>query len=247
MEKSVLRKDLTPTRYKRARAHRFKYNLPEREGAKKSNPPKSLILAQKMPSSRTWFPWERPLLAVAFCSIESLPQTSSSMQGWKRRGGINSAFRKGWSCQRGPWKANCAMRENREGGSLLTDTVKRLSKRSGRRAKRHFGAFIQMSSERWFEVKLLTRTVMWGWFWMLSRVALKPSLHMHNIHKCCSFKSRLSRRFYKHFSFVDPGALYKDTAINKMDGKVRNGEGLLKGSGLFLSGFLWIELSFNWT
>ena len=38
MEKSVLRKDLALARHERARAHRFKYNLPERErGKKKSN------------------------------------------------------------------------------------------------------------------------------------------------------------------------------------------------------------------
>lgn len=36
------------------------------------------------------------------------------------------------------------------------------------------------------------------------------------------FKSQLTRRFYEHFSFIDPGVLYKDRAINKMDGKVRN-------------------------
>lgn len=53
MEKSVLRKDLAPTRHGRARAHQFKYNLPEREGAKYHNPPTSLILAQKMPGSCT--------------------------------------------------------------------------------------------------------------------------------------------------------------------------------------------------
>lgn len=198
MEKSVLRKDLAPTRQERARAPWFKYNLPEREGQKKKkkyNPPSSLILAQKMPGSHTWFPWERPLLALTFCCMESLPQTSFSMQGWRRRGGITSAFRRGWSCQRGPWKANCAMRENREGGSLLTDTVKRLSKISGRRAKRHFGAFIQMS------VSAGLKQSCWRGHWcgvdfecwgMLHSIL--PFICITSI-SAADFKSRLSQRF----------------------------------------------------
>jgi len=35
MEKSIQRKDLALERHERARAHRFKYNLPERERGKK--------------------------------------------------------------------------------------------------------------------------------------------------------------------------------------------------------------------
>lgn len=37
MEKSVLRKDLVLTRHEGARAHQFKYNLPERERKKKKS------------------------------------------------------------------------------------------------------------------------------------------------------------------------------------------------------------------
>lgn len=43
MEKSVLRKDLAPTRQERARAPWFKYNLPEREGQKKKKIQPSIV------------------------------------------------------------------------------------------------------------------------------------------------------------------------------------------------------------
>lgn len=37
------------------------------------------------------------------------------------------------------------------------------------------------------------------------------------------------RKVFKYFSFVDPGVLYKDRAINKMDGESEELRGAFKG------------------
>lgn len=56
------------------------------------------------------------------------------------------------------------MRGKRERGSLLIHTEKCLLKISGRRAKRHFDAFIQTLSECWFEVKIVDKDADVGLF-----------------------------------------------------------------------------------
>lgn len=106
------------------------------------------------------------------------------------------------------------------------------AKISGRRAKGYYDAFIQTLSG-------LNQNCWWGhWCGVDSEhwnIAPKPSLHMHNIHKCCWFQI-LAHTEFLWVLFIQRSwrALQKERAINKTDGKVRSREELLKGNTLFL-------------